>query len=109
MDLEVLAPKPQRFRKHRIAHAPGRGADLAPNTRHGEYDGLGDLIEDNLTAPDITQPAQAEHAELRLQQMANLIEPVFSLVDPTARIRAGIGQEPRDVLCCRGRRMHLDC
>ncbi len=67
VDLEVLAPEPQCLGEHRMAHAPGRGADLAPGAGHREDDGLGDLVEDHPPAPDVAQAAQTERAELRLQ------------------------------------------
>ena len=91
-----------------MAHAPGRGADRAPGAGHREDDGLGDLIEDHPPALDIAEPAQAERAELRLQQIANLVEPVLALVDPGPRVGAGIRQEPHDALRRDVRRVHLD-
>ena len=45
----------------------------APGSGHGKDDGLGDLVEDHPPAPHIAQAAQAERAELRLQQIANLV------------------------------------
>ena len=91
-----------------MAHPPGRGPDRARNAGHREDNRLGDLIKDHPPAPDIAQTPQPEHAELRLQQIANLVEPVLALVDPGARVRAGIRQEPSDALRCGRRRMHLD-
>ena len=36
MDLEVPAPEPQGFGEHRMAHAPGRGADLRARCRSSQ-------------------------------------------------------------------------
>ena len=91
-----------------MAHAPGRGADLAPGSGHREDNGLGDLIEDHPPAPDVAESAQTERAELRLQQIADLVEPVLSFVDPGPRVGAGIRQEPHDALRRHVRRVHLD-
>jgi hypothetical protein len=60
--------------------------------------GLGDLVEDYPPPPDIAEPAQTEPAELRLQQIANLGQPMLALVDPGPRVGAGIGQEPHHAL-----------
>ncbi len=94
VDLDVLAPEPQRLGEHGMAHAPGRGADLAPGSGHGEDNGLGDLIEDDAPALDIAKSAQTEFAQLHLQQIADLVQPVLPFVDPGPRVRDRIGQEP---------------
>ncbi len=91
-----------------MAHAPGRGADLAPGSRHREDNRLGDLIEDHAPAPDIAKAAQPERAELHFQQIADFVESVLSFVDPCPRVGDRVGQEPSHALRCRRRRMHLD-
>ena len=80
----------------------------APGSGHREDDGLGDLVEDHPPAPHIAQAAQAERAELRLQEIADLGEPVLSLVDPGPRVGAGIRQEPPEALRRDVRRVELD-
>ena len=89
-----------------MTHAPGRGADLPPGSGHGKDDGLGDLVEDHPPALDIAEPAQAERAKLRLQQIANLVEPVLSRDDPGPRVGAGI-RRPHDALRRDVRRVEL--
>ena len=93
INLDILAPEPQRLGKHRVSHAAGCRPDLPPDAGQREDDRLCYLIEDDPAALDIAESAQTERHQLPTQHIANLIEPVLTFIDPGARVAACIREK----------------